>query len=258
MGTRARNVAERMAVTRFGVTNCAQNSRGLRYKGLQSPNEGRKAMTRDQSRQVPQQTEERELLDKAASGDTTALPQLLLEHYDQLSEHIASRIPTSLQGVVSADDIIQQALIKAIREIGHFTPQADQSFHAWLKTIAENCTKDAIRRLKSAKRGGNHRQIQTHALEQGSSVADLVDLLSAGSHTPSGSAARHEAVAAVQHAINSLPEDYRQAVELRLLAGKSLEETANIMGRSPRAVQGLVDRARKKMRAELGRLSLYE
>ncbi len=62
----------------------------------------------------------------------------------------------------------------------------------------------------------------------------------------------------VQAAFDTLPEDYRQAIELRCFAGKSLAETASIMQRSPRAIQGLVDRGRKKMRAALGSLSLYE
>ncbi len=38
----------------------------------------------------------------------------------------------------------------------------------------------------------------------------------------------------------------------------SLDECAQIMNRSQRAVQGLVDRAKKKLRATLGRLSKYD
>ena len=38
---------------------------------------------------------------------------------------------------------------------------------------------------------------------------------------------------------------------------RTLEETAAVMNRSPRAVQGLLDRAKKKMRDAIGRLSLY-
>ncbi len=91
-----------------------------------------------------------------------------------------------------------------------------------------------------------------------SSLDDVVELLSAGSHTASRSAIRHEAVQAVQNAIAELREEYRQAIELRLIEGKSLEEVAETMNRSPRAVQGLVDRAKKKLRAALGRLSRYQ
>ena len=70
--------------------------------------------------------------------------------------------------------------------------------------------------------------------------------------------AGHEAVSAVREAMEQLPQDYHQALQLRVLQGVSLEDTALIMNRSPRAIQGLVDRAKKKMRATLGRLSIYE
>ncbi len=91
-----------------------------------------------------------------------------------------------------------------------------------------------------------------------SSLYDIVEMLSAASHTASRSVARHEAVQAVQDAIDELPSHYRQAVQLHLLEGKSLDEVASIMNRGPRAVQGLVDRAKKKLAAVLERLSRYE
>ena len=199
-----------------------------------------------------------ELLAKATSGDRAALHKLLLVHYQPLTVHIAKRIPRHIQGAINAEDIVQQTFLQVMRHIGQFTPRTNQSFYAWLKKIAENGLKDTIRHFTREKRDDERGQVHKRALPDESSVTDLVEMLSAGSHSPSRSAARHEAVAAVQQAIDALPEDYRQAVDLRLLAGKSLTETATIMHRSPRAVQGLVDRAKKKMRAALGCLSLYE
>ena len=207
---------------------------------------------------MPDVVTDRELLDKARSGDRTALHELLVVYYQELFEHIEQRISPRFQGVISAEDIVQQTFVEVIRDIEHFTPGTNQSFCAWLERIAENRTKDAVRHHKCLKRGGDRRRVRKATRPDESSMTDLVELLSAGSRTPSRSAARHEAVAAVQQTVDSLPDDYREAVQLRLLMGKSLEETAAIMNRSPRAVQGLVDRAKKKMRAALGRLSLYE
>ena len=71
-------------------------------------------------------------------------------------------------------------------------------------------------------------------------------MLSVGSHTPSRSVAGHEAVRAVQNTIAQLPEDYRQAVQLRLLEGRSLEEVAEAMDRPPgRYKDKLTERKRK-------------
>ena len=201
---------------------------------------------------------EAQLAAKAKSGDRVALQQLMLMYSSQLSHHIAPKLPASVQRVISADDIVQQTFMQAFRDIEQFESRPDSSFFSWLKTIAEHRAQDAVKSLKRMKRGGDRVQLHRAPASQSRSYADLVDLLSVGSHTPSRSVAGHEAVHAVQNTIAQLPEDYRQAVQLRLLEGRSLEEVAEAMDRTPRAVQGLIDRAKKKMRADLGRLSLYQ
>ena len=83
------------------------------------------------------------------------------------------------------------------------------------------------------------------------SVREVLELLTHGGRTPSGYVQRDEAVLAVQTAIRELPADYRRAIELRFLSGLSLEEIGQQMQRSPRAVQGLLDRAKRLMREML-------
>lgn len=201
---------------------------------------------------------EQELIDKAISGSRAALDELLFNCYEQLEEHVTRTLSPQHHGIIEIDDIVQQTYIHAIRDIGQFTQNSNGSILPWLKKIAENRVKDAVRRITRERCTSHVATTTEHALLNEDSVADLVELLSAGSHTPSRSAVRHEAIAAVRQTIEALPDDYRQAVELRFLNGKSLQEIASIMNRSPRAVQGLVDRAKKKMRVALGRLSLYE
>ena len=198
---------------------------------------------------MPENATGPELVSKASSGDRAALQELLLLHYEPLAQHLARQMSPQDRGMMSVDDVIQQTFVQVVKDIERFTPQTDKSFFAWLKKIAQNRLQDSVRRLRRAKRGGDSRQVREGVSPDGSSLADLAEMLSAGSHRPSGSAIRHEAVAAVRQSIESLPEQYRQAVQLRLLEGKSLEETGAMMNCSPRAVQGLVDRAKKKMRA---------
>ncbi len=94
-------------------------------------------------------------------------------------------------------------------------------------------------------------------IPQTGAVPGLDEMLSARDRTPSQSIARREAVGAVQVAIAGLPDDYQQAIRLRYFEGKSLAETAAGMDRTPGAVRGLLDRAKEKMLAALGRASLY-
>ncbi len=107
------------------------------------------------------------------------------------------------------------------------------------------------------KRGGDYNRVDK-VVGAESSLREVVEILSAGSHTANRSAVRHEAVQAVQDAIDGLRERLSPSRANALIQGKSLDEVAKIMNRSPRSVQGLVDRGKKVMRQALGRLSKYE
>ena len=201
---------------------------------------------------------ERELVEKAVQGDENSLQKLLVPQTDVVARFAASRLPQVVREQVDPEDIVQQTFVKAFRSIGQFRPEEAKSFQAWLLAIADHVIKDTIRGQQRIKRGGQFQRLRQAEPTPSCSVADLVELLSAGMNSPSHSAMGHEAVHAVQEVIAALPEDYRQAVKLRLLEGKGLDETAQMMNRTPRAVQGLVDRAKKRMRAALESLSKYK
>ena len=201
---------------------------------------------------------ESKLVSEAVAGDRVAMQQLLMTHTDAISRFAASHLPTSVRDVIDPEDIVQQTFAEAFRSVSRFRQQEDSSFLSWLTAIAQNKIMVIGEGLKRQKRGGQRQRIRQVAATDTHSEADLVNLLAGGGQTPSRSVAGHEAVQAVRQAIGELPEDYQQAVRFRLLEGKSLDETAQLLNRGPRAVQGLIDRAKKKMRAALGRLSMYE
>jgi RNA polymerase sigma-70 factor (ECF subfamily) len=166
-------------------------------------------------------------------------------------------IPVSLQSVLSVEDILQETFSQAFQDIRTFKPSTGKSFGTWLKAIAENRLLDAIKALKRKKRGGGHQRVRPPAHPEEDSVAGLAELLSAGRSTPSQAFARDEAVRALQVAMAGLPEDYREAMRLRFLEGQSVEGVAAAMHRSPGAVRGLIDRAKRVMRETMGRASRY-
>lgn len=199
---------------------------------------------------------EEELLGRAVAGDDLAVQRLLLPHLAQLARKVGNQYPKLNQGMTTVDDIIQETFTEAYRQIQEFDPEKG-TLRTWLATIADRRAKHAIRDAGRVKRGGGHKQVGQMVGGE-SSYHNLVEMLSAGSHTASRSAMRHEAVQALQTAIADLPEDYQRAVQLYLIDGKSLQETAAIMSRTSKSVERLIDRAKKKMRAALGRLSRYQ
>jgi len=197
------------------------------------------------------------LIGRASQGDSVALEELLLLHYTRLSRHIAPQLAGRLGKFLAVEDLVQDTFIQAIRDIRTCQARTERSFAAWLNAIADHCLQDVVRKLNRKKRGGDRLAVRGRGGDPRSSVAGLVELLSNGGDTPSQSAARNEAVEAVQVRIAQLPENQREAVRLHHLGGRSIEETAAAMRRTPGAVRGLLQRARRSLRDALERSTLW-
>ena len=113
------------------------------------------------------------------------------------------------------------------------------AFIAWLQTIADHRLIDEIRKVDR----GQCRQL---SLANTNSLSELIDLVSVDLDSPSHHARRQEAFHAIQIAIAGLPDDQQEAIRLRWLQQKSLEEIARQTGRTEDAVRGLIQRGQKK------------
>ena len=196
-----------------------------------------------------------DLIAKAQTGDTVALERVLLDHYEALHKFIASRFPTQLQSAIGIEDVLQDTLSKVCQRIGQYESQPNASFQAWLNTIAKNTLTDAINAEQAKKRGGplGRRSLQL----DDERAARLLDIFWTDNHTPSKSLTRRESIQAIQIALAALPEDYRDAIRYFHLEGLSLDQVSERMDRSPGAVRGLLQRARKSMNEHLMSASLY-
>ncbi len=208
------------------------------------------------SRAMSTEESEPNLIARAADGDGTAMERLLLAHYDRVHARIARRLPAWLQGRLAPEDVLQQALVDAFQAIPTFEVRDERSFYRWLATIADHRLQDAIKADRAAKRGGGLRNVAA-AGGWNSSVAELVELLGESDATPSRSAARHEAISAVQIGLASLSEPNRLALQLRYIQGLPVADVARAMNRTPRAVHNLCYRGLKELHAVLGRSSQY-
>jgi RNA polymerase sigma-70 factor (ECF subfamily) len=152
---------------------------------------------------------------------------------------------------VAVEDVVQETFILAIRDINHCQAASDQAFAAWLSAIADHRLHDIIKGLHRQKRGGNRRQLETLVNGSAGALVELVELISDHRSTPGRTVTRHEAIQAIQIGIAGLPDDQREAVRLRYLEGKSIEDTSAELGRSTAAVNGLVRRAKESLRDTL-------
>lgn len=194
------------------------------------------------------------LLKASQAGDRSAMGELLMRHADALARRLAPRVPPSLERTTSVDDILQQTYADAYRDVATFEPRHSGSFFAWLQTIAENRLRNAIKAAGRKKRGGGRRQFDPPpgALN---SVRDLLGQVAGGVETASVHLRRQETLHALNIAIAELPEDYRDVIHLRYIEGRSIEETAAAMNRTPAAVRALTDRAKKRLQEMIARIS---
>lgn len=195
------------------------------------------------------------MMDRAAEGDKEALARLLEHHGPEVRQKVVGHIPQRWQALLSADDVMQETYIDAFLDVGQFEPRGDGSFVAWLLTLARRNLLDAVRMLDAEKRGGGRKQIANTPGE--SSLLSAVEQLTGVVGTPSQHAARREAGVRLQAAIEQLPENYRTVVSLYDLEGRSVEDVAAVLERSPGAVFMLRARALRQIAGLLGAASMY-
>ncbi len=196
---------------------------------------------------------ETERMQRAISGDRAALSTLLLEYYDDLRKHISARISKQLQGLVRADDILQQTFVRVASRISDFQPRHDGAFRGWVKTIAENLLRDAEKRRRRERRAPS----DLGPAAARSPQVGMIERVMGSATTPARQVQRHENIAHLKAALQRLPRDQREILQRRYLSGQSLEEIAEAMGCSKDAARGMCYRARQRLRTHMGRSSLY-
>lgn len=174
------------------------------------------------------------------AGDQRAF-ELLVIKYQRRIERLISRM---VRDVDLVEDIAQETFIRAYRALGQF--RGDAQFYTWLYRIAVNTAKKALLELKrdptvseSSMKGDD---------EEETSPAEST--LSSG-ETPDSVLAAKEVAAAVNSALEALPEELRQAITLREIEGLSYEEIAEFMQCPIGTVRSRIFRAREAISAKV-------
>ena len=197
-------------------------------------------------------TRQKSLVERAIQGDQVALTVLLTESRGPLCARLLHKIPSDLRGALDPDDIAQEAHVEVFRHIREFEARTPDAFDRWVTTIAVRKLRDAIKARRADRRGGGRVAVSGVTGNLEDSMVALLDLVAGPDHTPSRSAARHEIVAAVQTALDELPEDYRKAVWFVYLEGNPFAVAAERMGRTEGAVHNLCYKAKDRLREILG------
>ena len=170
------------------------------------------------------------LVEKVQKGDKQAFDVLVLKYQNKIIQLVYRYVHDPEE----AQDVAQEAFIKAYRAIGRF--RGDSAFYTWLYRIAINTAKNY---LVASGRRPPRSDIDAQDAEQYEGASGLREY-----GTPERLLMRDEIQAAIAEAIDTLPDDLRTAITLRELEGLSYEEIAQTMECPIGTVRSRIFRAR--------------
>lgn len=138
-----------------------------------------------------------------------------------------------------AEEIAQEAIIKGLRRLSDFRGEA--ALLTWLCTICRS--EIAMRR----RRHPEPEPLQA-VLEDDPGVRAALELLADGPAEPEAMAHRAETIALVQSVLDFLPAPYGDALEWKYVDGLTVAELAVRLGRTEKATESLLTRARDAFR----------
>lgn len=177
------------------------------------------------------------LLARAQQGDHVAMEALMGRYLVRLRRWASGRLPGIARSLLETDDLVQDAMLNTLRNLGGFKPRHDGALMAYLREAVANRIRSELRRPALA-------------------AAVLVqpdDLPSAGP-SPLEAAVGRNALEQYDRALTQLDDDERASIIGRFEMGYSFDALARSMNRpSANAARVATARAVKRLIALMDR-----
>ena len=182
--------------------------------------------------------EEHALVRKVLEGDGEAY-RVLVERYQERIYFVCYGFVRNKE---DATDLAQEAFVKAYKNLPRF--QFRSKFYSWLARIASNLCIDWLRRKKVRK---------AEEFDEGVAAKDSAGVISMAHYKndPRQSLRNAQLREKLATAIESLPDQQRQAIVLREIDGLAYRDIAEIMGIPEGTVMSRLYYARKKLQKVL-------
>jgi len=181
-------------------------------------------------------------LQRLRAGDESAWGELHRDHYARLW----SSVQRILNNPTLADDVVQEAFVKAHRDIKRFAGQSQLG--TWLYRIAVNQALDTIRKKQRTERWLSFLSPIAEEENQPS--------MPEGHVAPAASTGLENAELRdiIFEAMGELTAEHRAVVQLRLVDEMSLEETAQLLRCKPGTVNSRLHYACEHLRRKLAKV----
>ncbi len=167
--------------------------------------------------------------DYKRAGQTDIDPPSWAEFISRLRKYVGRRVDPG-----SRDDVVGDILLRLVQHQNKLVAVRDPM--AWVTRVAANAVIDHFRR-----RASEHRAVTAYGIE-----AAEIDVGMGADSSPADQIA-----ACVAPLIESLPEPYREALELVEIGGLSQKQAAERLGLSVSGMKSRVQRGRAKLKLSL-------
>lgn len=197
----------------------------------------------DQTGQVPPRDDRQpdstlQLFAKARSGDSEAFDGLCARLLPRLTRFASRRLPPWARGMLDTGDLVQDAMLTTVREIGALQLRNEGSLQAYMRQVVLNRIRDHLRQVR--------RRPASEPLHP-----EVVP--TSGALSPLEQAIGGEQVERYERALARLRDEDREAIVGRIELGLSYQELAEALGKpSADAARMAVGRAVLKLTEELG------
>lgn len=156
-----------------------------------------------------------ELIRRAKVGDRSAADQLYRRYLPILTRWTTGRLPPAARGALETADLVQDIVIRTMRNLESFTYEREGALLAYMRTALMNRVREEVRRL--GRRG------------------ESVDVDDAVLESPAPSPLAHvvgvNQLERYEHALGALTESDRELIILRVEMGLSYPEVAEATGK---------------------------
>jgi len=173
--------------------------------------------------------DDQQLIIKAQQGNRTALNALTTKYWPSVYRFVYYR----LNDAEEALEITQETFLKALRALSKYR-MTDATFKTYLLKIAQNLITDFWR-----KQGRSPQVID---------ITEFWEPIVDPAEVPEEILVKTELRIEIQRLLDTLPEEQRRTVHLRLIKGLSVTETAKIMGKTEAAIKMLQQRGLRNLR----------
>ena len=170
-------------------------------------------------------------------ADAAAQAELCDGFGPRISRYLASRLGPRAD---AAEDLMIQTLVEASRNISRFDPRK-ATFVAWIFGIARRQAQLELRRQRRRRSVPTSVQTSLDSVAEQSAPGDLAE----------ATASRIEAKRQVSKLVGYLSGAEMEVLVLRCLHQLSVKEIGQVLGRSERAIDSLLHRAKRKARERL-------